>query len=96
MMAVYETMFILRPELESEAEEEVINNLQSVIKNLGGEIGNVDDWGRRKLAYEVNKLNEGHYLLLQFTGSHEIIPELEHFFRVNDEVIRFMITREGQ
>jgi small subunit ribosomal protein S6 len=95
-MAVYETMFILRPELESEAEEEVINNLQSVIKNLGGEIGNVDDWGRRKLAYEVNKLNEGHYLLLQFTGSHEIIPELEHFFRVNDEVIRFMITREGQ
>lgn len=95
-MAVYETMFILRSELESEAEEEVIANLQAVIKNLGGEIAKVDDWGKRKLAYEVNKLNEGHYFLLQFTGTHEIIPELEHFFRVNDEIIRFMIIREDQ
>jgi small subunit ribosomal protein S6 len=96
MMAVYETMFILQPALESEAEEEVIANLQTVINKLGGEIGKVDDWGKRKLSYEIDKFNEGHYYLLQFTGSHDIIPELEHFFRVNDEVIRFMIIREDQ
>lgn len=95
-MAVYETMFILQPELESETETALVDNLQAVIQKLGGEIGKTDDWGKRKLAYEIEKFNEGHYYLIQFTGSHEIIPELEHFFRVNDAVIRFIIVREGE
>ncbi len=95
-MAVYETMFILQPELESETETALVDNLQAVIQKLGGEIGKTDDWGKRKLAYEIDKFTEGHYYLLQFTGSHEIIPELEHFFRVNDAVIRFVIVREDE
>ena len=95
-MAVYETMFILQPELEAEAEEEILAGVQAVIKNLEGEVSNVDDWGKRKLAYEINKLNEGHYYVLQFTGSHEIIPELEHHFRVTDEVIRFLVLRKDR
>ncbi len=95
-MAIYETMFILKPELENEIEEELVNNLQAVLKKLGGEIDKTDDWGKRKLAYEIDKFNEGHYYLMQFTGSHEIIPELEHFFRVNDAVIRFIIVREDE
>lgn len=95
-MAVYETMFILQPEMESEAEEELVANLQALIKKLGGEITALDDWGKRKLAYEINKFNEGHYYLLRFTGPHETIPEMEHFFRVNDEVIRFMVVREDR
>lgn len=95
-MAAYETMLILKPELESEAEEELIANLQAVISRFEGETLKLDDWGQRKLAYEIDKLNEGHYYLLQFTGPHEIIPELEHFFRVNDAVIRYMIIREDR
>ncbi|HOB28650.1 MAG: 30S ribosomal protein S6 [Dethiobacteria bacterium] len=95
-MAVYETMFILQPELESEAEEELMKNLQAVLQRLGGEITKTDDWGKRKLAYAINKFTEGHYYVLQFTGSHEIVPELEHFFRVNDAVIRFIIVREDE
>jgi small subunit ribosomal protein S6 len=95
-LAIYETMFILKPELENEIEEELVNNLQAVLKKLGGEIDKTDDWGKRKLAYEIDKFNEGHYYLMQFTGSHEIIPELEHFFRVNDAVIRFIIVREDE
>lgn len=95
-MAVYESMFILQPELENETEEELMNNLQAVLQKLGGEITKTDDWGKRKLAYEIDKFTEGHYYLLQFTGSHEIIPELEHFFRVNDAVIRFVIVREDE
>lgn len=95
-MAAYETMLILQPDLESEAEEEIIANLQATVTRFKGETLKVDDWGKRKLAYEIEKFNEGHYYLLQFTGPHEIIPELEHFFRVNDAVIRFMIIREGR
>ena len=95
-MANYETMFILRPELEPEAEEELLSGIKGVIEKLGGEATAVDDWGKRKLAYEISKLNEGHYYVLQFNGAHEIIPELEHFFKVNDEVIRFMVMREDE
>lgn len=95
-MANYETMFILQPELEAEDQERLLSGIKGVIEKLGGEVASVDDWGKRKLAYEINKLNEGYYYVLQFTGAHEIIPELEHFFRVNDEVIRFMVMREDQ
>jgi small subunit ribosomal protein S6 len=95
-MVNYELMFILRPEMETEAEETLVANLQAVVLKLGGEVRKVDDWGKRRLAYEINKVNEGHYYLLYFTGSHEIIPELEHFFRVNDEVIRYLVVREDE
>ena len=93
-LAIYETMFILQPELESETETELLDNLQALLQKFGGEVDKTDDWGKRKLAYEINKFNEGHYYLMQFSGSHEIIPELEHFFRVNDAVIRFIIVRK--
>lgn len=95
-MAVYETMFILQPELESETETELLNNLQAVLQKLGGKIVKTDDWGKRRLAYRIGKFHEGHYYLMQFEGSHEIIPELEHFFRVNDVVIRFIIVRQDE
>lgn len=95
-MAVYETMFIFQPELENEAEEELLNSIKAILQRLGGEVTKADDWGKRKLAYEINKFTEGHYYLLQFKGSHEIVPELEHFFRVNDGVIRFIILREDE
>jgi small subunit ribosomal protein S6 len=95
-LAVYESMFILQPELESEAETELLDSLQALLQKLGGEIRKTDDWGKKKLAYEINKFTEGHYYLVEFSGSHEIIPELEHFFRVNDAVIRFIIVREDE
>lgn len=95
-MVNYELMVILRPEMEAEAEETAVASLQAVVLKLGGEVRKVDDWGKRRLAYEINKVNEGHYYLLYFNGSHEIIPELEHFFRVNDEVIRYLVVREDE
>jgi small subunit ribosomal protein S6 len=95
-MGRYEAMFILRPGLEDETEVELLDNFKALITKLGGEPGEFEDWGMRKLAYEIDKFNEGHYCLLKFTGSGEVLPELEHFFRVADEVIRYMVVREGE
>ena len=97
-MGCYEAMLILRPGLEdeAEAEAEVFDNLKALISKLGGEPGEFEDWGMRKLAYEIDKVNEGHYCLLKFTGSGEIVPELELFFRVADEVMRYMVVRENE
>lgn len=93
-MQNYEIMFILQPEMESEEMESLLESIKGVIGKQGGEIKNLDDWGKRRLAYEIAKYNEGHYFVITFKGSHKIIPEMEHFFRVNDEVIRYMIVRE--
>ena len=95
-MAVYESMFILHPPLASPAETALPDSPQAPLPKPGGDIRKTDDWGKKKLAYEINKFTEGHYYLVEFSGSHEIIPELEHFFRVNDAVIRFIIVREDE
>lgn len=93
-MGTYETMLILSPSLETEVEEEILNNLQAIVKRSGGEVSAVDDWGLRRLAYEIDKIQEGHYYLLKFVAGKGIVPELEHFYRVTDAVIRYMIIRE--
>lgn len=95
-MALYETMVVLRPELEAEERESLLQGMKDVITKLQGEICKVDDWGLRRLAYEIKKINEGYYYLLYFNGSSETITELEHYFRVNDTFIRYMICAADQ
>ncbi len=91
-MGLYEIMFIIRPELEAEEHEEVLKELESTISGNGGTTDKLVDWRKRRLAYEINKGTEGHYYLLYFKGHGTIIPEIEHFFKVNDAVIRFLIA----
>ncbi len=91
-MGLYENMLILRPDMESEEETEVLNNLEETITKNGGSVIKVVDWHKRKLAYEINKHKEGHYYLVYFDAPGTIIPEVEHYFRVTDAIIRFMIV----
>ncbi len=90
----YETMFILRPEQEQDETQEFLDNLQKLINKFGGEVGETDDWGVRRLAYEIDKLKEGRYFLVKFKSGPGVVPELEHFFRVTDGVMRYMVIRE--
>ncbi len=92
-MGLYEIMFIFRPDLETEEHEEVLNGLQKTITENDGTVDQVIDWRRRRLAFEVDKHTEGHYYLIYFKGYGTIIPELEHFFKVNDAILRFLIVR---
>ncbi len=92
-MTTYEIMFIVHPDLEVEEHEAIKESINQVITKLKGEVIKVIDWKKRKLAYEINKLREGHYYLLYFAGDNTIIPELDHFFRVSDVIIRNMIVR---
>ncbi len=92
-MGLYEIMFIIRPDLEDEEHEEIINELTRSINTNDGQVDRVADWRKRRLAYEIDKHVEGHYYLLYFKGSGDIIPEIEHFFRVNDGILRYLIMR---
>jgi len=91
-MGLYEIMVIIRSDIEANEQEEAVSGLTAVIEKQGGTVSTVLDWRKRKLAYEINKLREGHYYLVYFSGDGSIIPELEHYFRVTDAIIRYMIV----
>ena len=92
-MRKYETIFILHPSLDEEAVKANIEKFKGVIENGGGTIENVDFWGKRKLAYEIAKVNEGFYTLINFEANTELPKELDRVFRITDGVIRHIIVK---
>ena len=89
----YELMLITLADLEEGTKDALLADLQAVVPKFNGEIDALVDWRKRRLAYEINKLTEGHYYLLYFKAEKTIVPELEHFFRVSDQVMRYMVVR---
>lgn len=82
--------------LSSLSEEEKLANLEKVkelITRFGGEVTNVDDWGRRKLAYEINKQKEGFYYFIQFNAETSTPAEVESRLRITETVLRYLIVR---
>ena len=94
MMRKYETIFILHPSLDEEAVKANIEKFKGVIENGGGTIENVDFWGKRKLAYEIAKVNEGFYTLINFEANTELPKELDGEFRITDGVIRHIVVKQ--
>ncbi len=92
-MKKYETIFILDANLEEEQAQTALEKVKGIITQANGEILKVEDWGKRKLAYEVNKKDKGHYILIHFSGSPALLSELERNFRVMDAVIKFQTVR---
>lgn len=96
-MTKYETMFILVPEQDDETYTAQVEKFKGIIEAEGGEVTNVNRMGRRKLAYEVKKkFREGYYVLFNYSGTANVTDELERNFRISDEVIRYLIVREGE
>ena len=94
MMRKYETIFILHPSLDEEAVKANSEKFKGVIENGGGTIENVDFWGKRKLAYEIAKVNEGFYTLINFEANTELPKELDRVFRITDGVIRHIVVKQ--
>ena len=95
-MRNYEAMYVLRPEMDEEQINAAIEKFSDIITANGGEVTKVEQWGKRRLAYEVEKLREGYYVLCYFTGNTELPKELERNFKISDRVIRFLVVREGE
>ena len=93
-MRKYENIFVAHPSLDEEAVKALIEKFKGVIENGGGTVDNVDFWGQRKLAYEIAKVNEGYYTLINFTASPELPKELDRVLRITDGIIRHMIVKE--
>src|SRR5215813_8317879 len=93
MTRVYEELFIVKPDAPEEEVTAFVDQIKGVITNGKGTVDKVDDWGVRKLAYRVSKFNEGHYVLIVFQSSPELVHEVERRMRVNDAVIKFITVR---
>ena len=93
-MRKYENIFIAHPSLDEEAVKALIEEFKGVIEAGNGTVDNVDFWGKRKLAYEIKKVNEGYYTLINFTADTELPKELDRVFRITDGVLRHIIVRE--
>lgn len=90
---VYEVMYVVKPDVADEDVTTLNETLQGVIEKEGGSIVKLENMGRRKLAYEIKRFTEGHYVLFEIEGSGKEILELERRMRVNDAIIRFITVR---
>jgi small subunit ribosomal protein S6 len=90
IMRRYETIFIIDPDLSAEKREPVLERVKDVIAQQGGYLAFIDDWGTRKLAYEIKKKERGYYLRFDFCGNGAVVDEIERFFRIDDRVLKYM------
>ncbi|MEA3222880.1 MAG: 30S ribosomal protein S6 [Thermodesulfobacteriota bacterium] len=92
-MNSYELMFIVDPDVSDDALEKVITKFKDVITKNGGDVLKVDDHGIKSLAYKINKKPQGHYFLCLFNGPGGFIVELERNLRIDENIMRFVVTR---
>lgn len=92
-MRKYEVMYIIRPDVEQEAVQALVDKFNGIIGN-GGEVTKTDVMGKRRLAYEIKKFRDGVYVLVNFNATPEVVAELERLMKISDEVIRYLITND--
>jgi small subunit ribosomal protein S6 len=90
IMRRYETIIIIDPDLSAENREPVLERIKDVIAQQGGYLAFIDDWGTKKLAYEIKKKERGYYVRFDFCGTAAVVDEIERFFRIDDRVLKYM------
>ncbi|MDO5033595.1 MAG: 30S ribosomal protein S6 [Eubacteriales bacterium] len=91
----YELLYVLKPNLGEEGLAAMDERIQALVA-ANGEIKNVDVWGTRRLAYEIQDLKEGYYVVLHFTAEADFPVELERQLKINDQVLRFLVTSKEE
>lgn len=93
-MRDYETLYIINPTLEEDEIKNVVEKFKTLIQKNGGEVTDINEWGKRRLAYTVKNMNEGYYVFMQFKAEPAVVQDLERVFKITDEVIRYLITKQ--
>ncbi len=89
----YELVFIVRPDVTDEDIETIKDRNSGIIGDRKGHVLTIDDWGKRRLAYEIQDYGKGHFVLFNYLGSTEIVDELERTLRIDDSVLRFLTVK---
>ena len=89
----YETLFVIDPDLTEEATKALVEKFSKLITDNNGEISEVNEWGKRKLAYLINDKSEGYYVLINFKSEGTLPSELERIFGITDGILRNIVVR---
>ena len=92
-MNKYELALVVSAKVDEEVRTATVEKAKEAVTSLGGQITNVDDWGIKQLAYEIQKMNEGFYYFIQFDAQPEIPGQLEQKLRIMDNVLRYLVVR---
>ncbi|MEL7667110.1 MAG: 30S ribosomal protein S6 [Actinomycetota bacterium] len=92
-MKAYELMLIMRPNLDDEAREAVLEKIRGILTTEGGTVDSEEAWGKRRLAYEIDHTEEGDYQVVLFHANTATVAELDRVLNITDQVLRFMVVR---
>jgi small subunit ribosomal protein S6 len=92
-MNSYESIFIVKPSLPDEEVEKTVSKVKGVVQKGGGDLLKAENWGKKKLAYEVRKEKRGTYIHLHFKGTGNLVAELERNYRLDESIIKFITLK---
>ena len=95
-MKKYELLYILRPDLEEEARKKVVESLSDLLTKNGAKVNKTEEWGLKQLAYEIKKFTKGYYVLVKFEAEKAALDEFDRMTKINQNVLRFLITVDYQ
>ncbi|HLU23651.1 MAG TPA: 30S ribosomal protein S6 [Bacillaceae bacterium] len=93
-MRKYEIMYIIRPNVEEEVKQTVIERFDNVLTSQGAEIIESKDWGKRRLAYEIEDFRDGFYRLIQTNATPEAVQEFDRLAKISDDIIRHIVIKD--
>jgi len=95
-MSKYELAVVLNAKIEDEERTKVLEKVKGYVTRFGGQISDVEEWGKKKLAYEVQKMSEGYYYFIHFEAETSAPAEIENRVRIMDNVMRFLIVNQDE
>lgn len=95
-MSNYELALVVNAKIDDDARAAVVDRAKALIERFGGKVGETEEWGKRKLAYEIQKMNEGYYYFIQFEAETSAPAEIESRMRIADNVLRYLIVKKDE
>ena len=93
-MNKYELAVVVNAKIEDDARTATIEKVKELIARFGGNVTDVDEWGKKRLAYEIQKMREGYYYFIQFEADADCPAEIERHVRIMDNVLRYLVVRK--
>ncbi|MCA1061110.1 30S ribosomal protein S6 [Rossellomorea aquimaris] len=95
-MRKYEVMYIVRPNIDDESKKAVVERFDNVLSTNGAEIIESKDWGKRRLAYEINDFRDGFYQLVKMNATSDAVNEFDRLAKISDDIIRHIVVKEEE
>ncbi|MEW8969785.1 30S ribosomal protein S6 [Mesobacillus jeotgali] len=95
-MRKYEIMYIIRPNIEEEAKKALTERFSSILTENGAEVSEAKEWGKRRLAYEINDFRDGYYQLVKVNATPEAVEEFSRLAKINEDILRHIVIKEEE